>query len=232
MILPGQHLVSTHHEASKSTQGWKVRLIILRPQIAVLLLAFIFFSSLTASGQRWPFEYWHDGKLVLETGDTLKGKIKYDINTDIIQLDQKGTLQSFTGRKIIFYEIYDATSGRYRQFYSIPFSPSGGYKSPTFFELLAEGKITLLVREALEYKNYTTGYYGYGSVSRLVLVNKYFIMDDKGRVEAFTGTKKDLMELMNKREDEVKKFIKVNKLNLDHKYDQARVFEYYNSLFK
>lgn len=138
----------------------------------------------------------------------------------------------FTARKIVFYEIFDVTASRYRQFYSIAYSFTGGYKSPVFFELLAEGKITLLTKEALEQKNYSTGYYGYSSISRLVLVNKYFVLNDKGEIETFSGTKKDLMGIMDNRSDEVKKFIKVNRLDLDRKYDLARIFEYYNSLFK
>lgn len=200
----------------------------------LVAIIFVFVSS-AAFGQIWPFEYWHDGKLVLETGDTLKGKIKYEIDSDIIQLEQTGTLQSFTSRKIVYYEIFDATSSRYRQFYSIPYSSSGGYKSPTFFELVAEGKLTLLSQEALENKSYNSGYsgyYGYGSISRVILVNKYFVLDDKGQMEIFSGTKKDLFIMMDNRNDEVKKFIKVNRLDVAYKYDLARIFEYYNSLFK
>ena len=190
-----------------------------------------FLISTNLFSQQWPFEYWHEGKLVLETSDTLKGKIKYDINTDIIQLDQQNRLQSFTARKVVFYEIFDATSARYRQFYSIPYSATGGYKTPIFFELLAEGKITLLAREAMEYKNFS-GYYGYGTVSRLVMVNKYFTLNDKGNVEPFQARRNDILDLMANREDDVRRFIKEYKVNLDYKYDLARVFVYYNSLFK
>jgi hypothetical protein len=194
-------------------------------------VAFAFLVFFSAHSQQWPFEYWHDGKLVLESGDTLKGKIKYDPQTDIIQLDKKGTLESFTSRKIVFYEIFDVTSSRYRQFYSIPYSPIGGYKAPVFFELLAEGKITLLAQEKLEQRTYNS-YYGYGNITRIVLVDRYFTLSEKGVVETFTGTKKDVLYLMQNREEEVKRFIKVNKLNLERKYDLARVFDYYNSLIK
>lgn len=187
--------------------------------------------AIKASGQKWPFEYWHDGKMVMESGDTLKGKIKYDINSDIIQLDQNNRLQSFTARKLIYFEIWDVTNSRYRQFYSIPYAPNGGYKTPIFFELLAEGKLTLLCREALEYKTSSTGYYGYGAVSRLVLVDKYYTLDDKGQVESFSGKKNDLMDLMSNRDDQVKKFIKSRRIDLDFKYELAQVFAYYNSLF-
>jgi len=200
-------------------------------------MRFLFASTLILLGnlafaQRWSFEYWHEGKVVLESGDTLKGKIKYEIDKDLIQLDMNGALQSFTSRKVVFYEIFDAVTARYRQFYSVPFSPNGGYKSPTFFELLTEGKLTLLAREALESKSYNTGYYGYGSINRIVLVDKYFVLNDKGNITAFTEKKNDLIELMKLREDDVRKFMRSNNINLDYKPDVVRTFAYYNSLFK
>jgi hypothetical protein len=189
-----------------------------------------FLISLNLFAQQWPFEYWHEGKLVLESSDTLRGKIKYDINSDIIQLNQNTVLQSFTARKIVFFEIFDVTASRYRQFYSIPYSPSGGYRAPAFFELLSEGKLTLLARETLEQKS--SGYYGYGTISRLELVYKYYTLTDKGEVELFSGKRNDLLDLMSNREDQVKQFIKTNKINLEYKYHLASVFTYYNSLFK
>jgi hypothetical protein len=200
-------------------------------------MRFLFVSTLILLGniaiaQRWSFEYWHDGKVVLESGDTLKGKIKYEIDKDLIQLDINGALQSFTSRKVVFYEIFDAVTARYRQFYSVPFSLNGGYKSPTFFELLTEGKLTLLAREALENKSYSSGYYGYGSINRIVLVDKYFVLDDRGNITPFSEKKNDLLELMRLREDDVRKFMRTNTINLDYKPDVVRTFAYYNSLFK
>jgi hypothetical protein len=184
------------------------------------------------SAQRWSFEYWHQGKVVLDAGDTLKGKIKYELDKDLIQLDVNGSLQSLTSRKVVFYEIFDAVTNRYRQFYSVPYSPNGGYKSPTFFELLSEGKLTLLAREALENRSYNTGYYGYGSISRIVLVDKYFVLDDKGNINPFSEKKRnELLELMKLREDEVRKFMRSNNINLEHRPDVVRTFNYYNSLF-
>ena len=47
----------------------------------------------------------------------------------------------------MFFEIFDVTIKQYRQFYSLPYSGKGGYKAPVFFELLAEGKLTLLTAD-------------------------------------------------------------------------------------
>ena len=70
-----------------------------------------------------------------------------------------------------------------------------------------------------------------GSYSRLVLVYKYYFLDEKGNITEFTGNKNDLLNLMNKKSEEVEKYIKANKLRFDDKYDFAKIVAYYNSLF-
>ena len=193
---------------------------------------FILLLGNLATAQRWSFEYWHEGRVVLESGDTLVGKIKYEIDKDLIQLDAKGSLQSLTSRKVIFYSFHDAVTGRFRQFYSIPFSANGGYKAPVFFELLSEGKLSLLAREALETRSYSTGYYGYGGINRVVLVDKYFVLDEKGNINSISDKKNEVLGLMKLREDEIRRFMRSNNINLNYKPDMVRTFSYYNSLFK
>jgi hypothetical protein len=119
---------------------------------------------------------------------------------------------------------------RYRQFFALPFTTTSGYKAPVFFELLEEGKMTLLSRESIEYRTYNSPYY-MGSYSRLVLVNKYYFLDDKGEISEFTGNKNDLLEMMKNKGDEVEKYIKTNKLRHEDKNDFTRIVAYYNSLF-
>jgi hypothetical protein len=183
--------------------------------------------------QDWPFELWHEGKVVLETGDTLKGAIKYDFQNDLLQLNQNGKVEAYTARKVLFYEIFDATVKRYRQVYSLPYSRTGGYKAPIFFELLEEGKITLLAREALEYRTVSSPYFFYSNYTRLVLVYKYFLMRDNGSIIEIENPKKgDWLQLMGNYADEVQRYAKTNKLEFDEKYDLVRIIAYYNSLFK
>lgn len=199
------------------------------------IIAFILFSiiSLTASAQQFAFELWHEGKLILDSGDTLRGKIKYDLQSDLIQYqtnEQPPKLESYTARKVLFFEIFDGTVKRYRIFYSLPYSTAGQYKAPVFFELLEEGKLTVLCREALEYRTSSSFYY-YGSYTRLILVNKYFLLKENGNIEEYRGNKNDWYELMRGKEDEVQKYVRVNRLDLDEKYELAQAVNYYNSLF-
>ncbi|MFZ9982512.1 MAG: hypothetical protein ACO3FI_10835 [Cyclobacteriaceae bacterium] len=181
--------------------------------------------------QQFPFEFWHEGRAILESGDTLKGKIKYDPQNDLIQLERNSKFETLTSRKIIFYEIFDAQQNNYRQFFALPYSPSGGYKTPSFFELLAEGKITLLCKESVEYRSSNAGFY-YGSVSRLVLVYKYFLLKEDGTIERVNGAKNDFIDMMGSRAEEVRKYMKANRLGLERKEEIGRVISYYNSLHR
>jgi hypothetical protein len=191
----------------------------------------ILFVCNAVQAQQFAFEYWHDGKLILDTGDTLKGTIKYDLQNDLLQYKNDKRFESYTARKVLFYEIFDASVKRYRIFYSLPYSLTGQYKSPVFFELLEEGKLTVLCREVLEYRTQSSPFYYYGTYTRLVLVNKYFLLKENGKIEEFRGRKSDWYELMQGKEDKVQNYVRANRLDLDEKYELAKVINYYNSLF-
>jgi len=197
-----------------------------------LVLSIWLIGAMPAWGQQYAFEIWHTGKAVLDTGDTLRGTVKYDMQTDILQVDVNKKLESFTARKVLYFEIFDETVKRYRAFYSLPYTQASQYKTPVFFELLEEGKLTVLSREAMEYRTTSSPFYYYGTVTRLVLVNKYFILNETGEIEEFRGKKNDWYEFMRGKSEQVEKYAKTNKLDLDEKYELARVIEYYNSLFE
>lgn len=193
----------------------------------------ITFLLLIASGlqaQQFAFEYWHPGKIVIEGGDTLQGQIKYTMENDLLQIQVNRQMETLSARKVLFFEIMDKTVQRYRQFYSLPYATSGQYKAPVFFELLTEGKLTLLCREALEYRTYSSFYF-YGSNTRLVLVYKYFLLDEKGDITEFKGKKNEWIQLMDDHAEEVQRYSKVNRLDFDDKYELIKIVRFYNSLF-
>lgn len=193
----------------------------------------VFFTLLLSGSlcaQQFPSDFWHEGRVVLLEGDTLRGNIKYDLQQDLIQLSVANQNTTFSARKVLFFEIFDTSVRKYRQFFALPFTTVAGYRAPVFFELLEEGKMTLLARESIEYRTYNSPYY-MGSYSRLVLVYKYYFLDEKGNINEFNGNKSDLLDLMRVKSDEVEKYIKANKLRYDDKYDFARIVAYYNSLF-
>ncbi|MBT1703311.1 hypothetical protein [Chryseosolibacter indicus] len=193
-------------------------------------LAVILLTKPVLAQKNWPSEVWHEGKLVLLEGDTLRGMLKYDLQQDLVQYVIKDNKpEVFTARKVLFFEIFDESVHKYRQFFALPFNTVGGYKTPIFFELLEEGKITLLTREYLEYKTISSPYY-FGSYTTLVLSHKYYFLKENGSIEEFVGNKNNLLNMMGSRDEEVEKYIKANRLRYDDKYDMAKIVAYYNSL--
>lgn len=199
---------------------------------ALLLMALLMVGTAYGqSNQKFPFEYWHDGKIILENGDTLKGSIKYDLQNDLIQLSSNGKLESYTARKMTYFEIFDQTTRRYRQFYSIPYVTSASYKAPVIFELLTEGKMTLLCRESVEYRTYSNSFY-YGMSTRLVMVYQYFLLNEDGSIQPFVGKRADLIRLMGNQGTQVEKYIRANKLDITDRNEFTQIVQYYNSLTK
>lgn len=198
-----------------------------KPALTLLFAAACTFAF---AQRNWPSELWHDGKLVLVEGDTLKGLLKYDFQLNTVQYAVgNGKAEIYHAKKVLFFEIFDETAHRYRKFFVLPYSNASNYKAPIFFELLEEGKITLLSREFLEYKTFNSAFYA-GSYTRLVLTYHYYLLNEDGSIEDFRGNRNDLIGLMGNKGKAVEKYIKANRLDFEEKYDMARIVAYYNSL--
>ncbi len=196
-----------------------------------LTFLFLLITS-TLSSQQFSSEVFHDGFMVTTEKDTIKGDLKYDLDANILTVIQRGKTKSFSSHKVFYFEIFDKILNNYRQFYSIPYAVNVGYKIPVFFELVYEGKLSLLTREHLvsQAVNSSSAYWGGGTGTQIVIKYSYFFMDAKGTITYFTGRKKDLLTFMSKKQSDIKKFIKDNKLDTDQMADLVRITAFYNSI--
>ncbi|MBL6446783.1 hypothetical protein JMN32_10700 [Fulvivirga sp. 29W222] len=199
----------------------------------LFLFAILCLPGYFGIAQVFPSEVWHDGKLVLLEGDTLVGQVKYSLETDLVQYTRGGqTVKTFTARKLLFFEIFDKTSNRYRQFYAIPYSVKSNYKAPVIFEVLYTGEhLSLLSRESIEYQVANYPYSMAGTYTRLELVYTHYFLKPDGSISQSTGKKKDLLWVMNKKSSEIKRYIKNNKIRIDRRADLVKLVAYYNALF-
>ena len=74
-------------------------------RFVVIILAILLFSS-RIYAQEYPSEMVHNGKVVLLSEEVIEGKIKYDLENDIIQVVVNGTVQTYSARKILYFTIY------------------------------------------------------------------------------------------------------------------------------
>jgi len=205
-------------------------------QRAVLTILTILLSGIGYEiySQEFPSEFWHKGKLVLVSGDTLTGQLKYDLTTDLVQVEIDNKIVTVGAQKAHYFEIFDVTTDNYRQFYSLPYSISQGYKTPIFFEVVLEGQLTLLCREYLtkQTSHYNSYYWTGSSYSRTILAYEYYFLKSKGEIIYFQEKKRDLLDIMRDRSNQIKQFIKSYNLKMDQKGDLARITAYYNGLIE
>ncbi len=194
----------------------------------------ILILTLPLCAQNFPSEIWHEGKVVLINKETHKGMVKYDLETDIIQVNQDNTIQAFSSKKVLYFEIFDEGTESFRQFYALPYTVSPGYKTPILFEVLHEGEpLTLLARENIGTETIPQYNYYYGRnnyYSRYKLVYEYYFLNDKGTIDKYTMKKADLMHIMRRKSPEIRRFIKENNLRVDRRRDLERITAFYNSL--
>ena len=199
------------------------------------ILQIIFLCLITTSVYaQFPSELWHEGKVVLINQDTLEGTIKYDLDKDIIQLSGKGKIEAYTSRNVLYFSILDTSTKRFRQFYALPYNEIADFNTPRFFELFYEGKLTLLAREYITIQTSNFGPPGLSgsSYSRQVLAYDYYFLRQGGSIVLYRKNKKELLLNMRKYENEMKSFIKRNRLHIDQREDLIQIFDHYNSLIK
>ena len=203
-----------------------------------LLFFLLIHLSVIGFTQDFPSELWHKGKLVLLSEDTIIGKIKYDLKNDLVQVNVRNALQTYSSRKILYFEIFDETIESYRHFYALPYNVQQNYKVPLLFEVLYEGELSLLCREEIvtesvpQYNSYPYSTYGnspYNS-SRTKLSYKYYFFDQRGGIQDYNLKKSELYSFFKKHQQQVKQYIKKNNLKHDRMRDLVRVTAYYNAL--
>lgn len=193
----------------------------------------------TIHAQEFPSEVWHNGVLVTTSGDTIKGELKYDLQNDAVQINTGRTLQTYSARKIHYFEIFDETIDSHRHFYALPYEVQANYEVPLIFEVLYEGELSLLCREEIvtesipAYNTYPYAYYGGNpnfNQTRARLKYQYYFVDKQSGIMKYNLKKRELYSFFKKHQQQVKKYIKKNNLKHDRMRDLVRLTAYYNAL--
>lgn len=202
--------------------------------ISVYTFILITAASAVATAQQFPSEIWYDGTLRLMEGDTLQGKLKYDFEMDMVQVSSRNSIQTYSARKILYFEIYDSKLGIHRNFYSLPYKVEPTYKAPILFEVLYEGKLSLLCREVVVTENTPVySYYGYrpyNYATRTRLDFVYYFLDERGEIQRYMMKKPELINYMKDKSSQIKQYMKKHKLRHDNRNDLFRIVAYYNAL--
>lgn len=214
------------------------KLLKMKPRLFLLL--FVLFVSVTGiQAQDFSPDFWHNGEADLESGLFLKGKMKYSLDGDNLQIVEGKVIKSYSAENVSAFEIMDVVTKRTRYFYSLPYKIER-YQKRHFFELLSEGShLTLLTREKLvekienEYNPYWTAPYGTQVKRRIIIEYDFFLMDKFGEIKQVNLRKVDTaISMMKDFKKKLIPFIDVNKLDFRDREDYMQIVNYYNRLKK
>jgi hypothetical protein len=207
---------------------WK---IFLRLSLLAVLLPF----RLAAQKNLLDIENWNPGYLVTVHEDTIYGPVIINFQNDLVQINEENTVKAFGANQIQMVFIRENDGENERYFYSFPFHPYSDFKPHKLFEMLYTGKnICLLAREMLVtenialYDQFTLRTY-YSTRTR-VAFDFFFFFPEKKQVKAINGSKKQVISLLADKKDEVRKFIKTEKISVNEKEDLVKLATHYNSL--
>ena len=215
-----------------------------------LTLSVLFvFGTLESGAQDFPSELWYLGELRLKDGTRLKGNLMYNLEKDLVQLERDERIETYSAQQVISFvlslpESDDEESG-YRYFFSLPMADNTGYKRLSFFEVMVEGKATLLVREYIATVSDNTNWQrnmsnlrGFSRMdaqslrpaTRQVLAHKMYLGSLDGKIREIPKKRREVLYLFRDHEKTMKKYIKAKKLRLDRIGDMARFFIHYNKI--
>jgi hypothetical protein len=107
--------------------------------------------------------------------------------------------------------------------------------APIFFEILSEGKITLMTREYVVVE--TSNRFGNPMYNasrnfsgRQILTYDYYLLTENGDISRFLEKRKDLYPYFGNRQDIMKDYIKENKLKVNNQSDLIRIINHFNLL--
>lgn len=202
---------------------------------------FIFILQITVNtvfAQNFSKEYWHKGEVYLLTEESIKGSIRYDLDQNNITIrtpDNK--LRSYNASQVEQFWIEDELQKRVRYFYSLPQITKDDYRVLYFFELLTEGKITLLCRENFVVKQ--VGYYSpymwggwTNGGSYVVQEDDYFLLNNEGNVVDVEEDREAIMNLFGKKKDVMELYLIDHNNKLRNREDLLQMIRYYNEVYK
>lgn len=201
---------------------------------SALLLTLTLFFSHSVQAQVFPSEIWHQGTAVLISDDTLQGLIKYDFVKDAIQVKtEDDKIRAYSAQQLFYFEVFDEGIKSFRQFYSLPFQVTIDYSMPLLFEVLYEGRLTLLSREKIVQEGNSQAVSDmtlYPNDARLMLDFDFYFLEKDGTINRYEPRKRMLLSIMDRKYNEVKKYMRRNKLRHDQISDLVRITAYYNAL--
>ncbi|QMU27777.1 hypothetical protein [Adhaeribacter radiodurans] len=194
---------------------------------------------------------WVAGKVVLTTGETLSGALSYFYNKEIIQVKgADGFTRAFSPVNVSYFQGFNEKKQVLQIFKPFKWSPNPdvpGFKTPAFFEVVTEGKYTLVKRTAFVIRNldpvpmyaslgryyepYSTNETLHsGKNYQITRLHSYYVLTPENEIINLRNPKKDLENLYQDKASSMKAYIRDKKLSYKNPVALTHVVQYFNHL--
>ena len=194
---------------------------------------------------------WAVGEVILTDGDTLKGAVSYYFQKELIQVKgSNGLVQTFSPVNVTRFRVFNQQHQQFQTFRPFLYAPNPEeptFKTPTFFEVVTEGKYTLIKRSHYVIRNldpipaYTTKgqyYEPYPEMQKeaalnnyqLARLNAYYLFTPENEIIPLRHPKKNLEKLYRDKSAPMKAFVQRRNLSYNNPVALTHVVQYFNHL--
>jgi hypothetical protein len=177
-------------------------------------------------GSPYLLDNWSKGKVKVENGREYEGlDLKYDQVEDmLLYKNEKGETFKFAEPVVAFTIMDGAAQREFRN----GFPPAGTATKDSFYEVLANGGATLLKRSAKVVRQEKT--YNSATVNKSIQPIEVYYIAKNNVLERVKKDQDSILEALGDKKEQLRKFIKENRLYLRDASDLIKLVNYYNSI--
>ncbi len=167
---------------------------------------------------------WQNSYAITKSGKVLQFSGRFNALNQAVELNFQEGIRSLQSRAIQLVVIGD------NMLIPLPGTLIDLGERPIYFEILSDGEINLLKRFTLAYfmegMNSLTA--SYNGEKKYKIIPAYYATSDFRQLHLLKLSKKKVLRTFGERQEEMKAFLKRNKLKLNEEEDLKRLFDQFN----
>ena len=180
-------------------------------------------------GDPYIYKDFVTGNLKLKAGENIPLDLRYDIYKGEIQFRQKDGIYALINQESVSEVLIDTL--RFIYLANPRPAPVNGPAESSWFIVRADGKCQLLIRKNIRLQAATTEKpYQEAHPAKFIHTKDTYYLRHESKSEVKVTAKKDLLNVLSDKEDEVSNYIEINKLGVKDLDDLVKIISFYNGL--
>jgi hypothetical protein len=179
-------------------------------------------------GDPYIFKDFHQGKITLTNGETYQLNLRYDIYGNQIHIKDKDQIYAIIHPEKVASIIIDTLRFIYCNYRRSPGEETSGEDS--YFILKTDGKCKLLIKKNIRIQDAELPkLYQDAKPAKFIHTGDTYYLKPENKTAVRINNKKDLLNILADKKDEITAFINSNKLGVKEVDDLAKIISFYNN---